>query len=131
MLAESLLKQTSVIVWPQAYAIVKAKNYMPGALAMISDRQELTVVIDENKIVSDAVIELSRGWKLLTFDVVLPLEMVGFWTMVSTILSQGGVSLFAISSFSKDHVLVKQRELDSAVRLLGDHGCNIDLRNFE
>lgn len=131
MMAESLLKHTKVIIWPSVFAVIKAKNYMPGAFAMISDRQELTVIIDENKIVIDQVIESSRNWKLLTFDTVLPLEMVGFWALISSVLAQAGVSMIAVSSFSTDHILVKQRELDSATRQLADYGCTIDLRNFE
>lgn len=63
-------------------------------------------------------------YRLLTFDIVLDLSIVGFLSVVSTALAEEGVSLYAISTYLKDHILVKKadeaRALETLRRLIRD-----------
>jgi hypothetical protein len=57
-------------------------------------------------------------YKLLTFDIVLDLSIVGFMSVVATALAEARVSIYAISTFLKDHILVKKRDSARAVAVL-------------
>ncbi len=57
-------------------------------------------------------------YRLLTFDIVLDLSIVGFLSVVSTALAEAGVSIYAISTYLKDHILVKKRDSARAVAVL-------------
>jgi hypothetical protein len=57
-------------------------------------------------------------YRLFTFDIVLDLSIVGFMSVVSTALAESGVSLFAISTYLKDHILVKKRDAAKALSVL-------------
>jgi hypothetical protein len=116
-------------VWKENFAVVKAKKPLPGAFAVIRDKKEITVVIDESKIKKGDVIEMEKGWKILTFDMSLPFELVGFLAKVSKVLAEAGISIFAISTYSTDHILVKEKDLPKAIKKLKTLGCIIKKLN--
>jgi hypothetical protein len=57
-------------------------------------------------------------YRLLTFDIVLDLSIVGFLSVVSTALGDAGISIYAISTYLKDHILVKKRDAAKAISVL-------------
>ena len=57
-------------------------------------------------------------YKLITFDIVLDLSIVGFLSVVSTALADAGISIYAISTYMKDHILVKKADAARAVIVL-------------
>ncbi len=57
-------------------------------------------------------------YRLITFDIVLDLSIVGFLAVVSTALAEAGVSIYALSTYLKDHILVKKRDAAKAVSVL-------------
>jgi hypothetical protein len=123
MKAEHYFKNGNAYIWKETFAIAKSKRPYPNALANIIDKNEITVIIDQSKFNENDAIEIERDWKIITFDMVLPLGLVGFMAKVSQALADEEISLFAISAFSTDHILVKQEDLARASSKLKDLGC--------
>ena len=98
---------------------------MTAPFMIYYDKHEVTLLLDETDFetmrhaLSDANIE--RGFRLLTFDIVLGFNVVGFLAEVSRILADAGISIVALSAFSRDHFLIKQADLASALKALGPH----------
>jgi len=57
-------------------------------------------------------------YRLITFDIVLDLSIVGFMAVVSRRLTDEGVSIFALSTYLRDHILVKEGDCVKAVEAL-------------
>jgi hypothetical protein len=57
-------------------------------------------------------------YRLFTFDIVIDLSIVGFLSVISTALAESGVSVYAISTYLKDHILVKKRDAAKALSVL-------------
>ena len=66
-----------------------------------------------------------KDWKIITFDMLLPLDMVGWIAKVSDILADEGISILILSAYSTDHVLVKTSDLEKATTKLRSMGCRI------
>ena len=64
--------------------------------------------------------QVEGPYRIITFDIVLHLSLVGFLSVVSAVLAEAGISIFALSTFLRDHILVKAPRADEAVRLLED-----------
>ena len=126
MALRDYIKNGKVIVRREAYAIIKAKASMPGAFAVICDDNEITIVIDQSKIEEEHVMEIEKNWRLLTFDMVLPLDLVGFLAKVSQVLADEGVTIFCLSAYSTDHILVKEKDIGKAIEGLEGVGFTID-----
>src|SRR4030042_4572542 len=122
---ETFLKNGSVHVWDQSFAVIRSRRTHPEAFANIIDHNEITVIMDETKVDEEDVIEIQKGWKLLTFDMVLPFELVGFLATVSNAFAEEGIPIFAVSAYSTDHLFVREEDLPKAKEKLRTLGCRI------
>ena len=126
MKPETFLKNGSVHVWDQSFAMIRSRRTHPEAFANIIDHNEITVIMDQTKVDEEDVIEIQKGWKLLTFDMVLPFELVGFLATVSNAFAEEGIPIFAVSAYSTDHLFVREEDLPNAKKKLRTLGCRID-----
>ena len=123
---ENYFKNGKVYVWKETFAIIKSKKVYPNAFANIIDKNETTVIIEQSKYNNEDVIEIEKNWKILTFDMVLPFGLVGFLAKVSKVLVDEKIPIFAISAYSTDHILVKEKNLKRAKEKLKEIGCIVE-----
>jgi hypothetical protein len=92
---------------------------------ILRDQHEVTLLIEEDDwrrirhCARDAKVE--SGFRLLTLDIALAWNVVGFMARVTELLAAAGISLGAVTAFSRDHLLIKQDDLAKALRVLGEH----------
>ena len=128
MRLEDYFKNGKIYIWKETFAVLKSKKAYPEAFANIIDKNEITVIIDQSKFKEEDVIEVEKDWKILTFDMVLPFGLVGFLAKISQVLADEKISIFVISAYSTDHILVKKRDLTKAVKKLGSLGFKVEER---
>lgn len=134
-----LLRETRIEVVPATFVLVGLSHQnwtrllenpelSPRAespFLIFRDGREVTLLLEDDDwqrirhSVRDARIE--RGFRLVTFDVELSWNVVGYLARVTEILAASGISVGALSSFSRDHLLVKQNDLGRALRVLSEH----------
>jgi hypothetical protein len=122
---QRLFKNGRALIAKESYAIVKTRRVCAGAMVVVRDPYETTCVVDESRLRRIRYLGVEGGWKLITFDMVLPFSLIGFFAQVSGALADAGVSLLAISAYSRDHVLVKSKDLDKAVKSLEKLGMSV------
>ena len=81
---------------------------------------ELSVVCPEDRVPGDARAE--RGWAVLAMAGPLPFSEVGVLASLAAPLSEAGVSIFVLSTFDTDHLLVKSAQLETALAALARAG---------
>jgi len=113
------------VVAPGTYAIVKTKRSLANALAVIKDDRETTCIIDESKLGAQKFLGFEGDWRMITFDMVLPLSLIGFFAAVSGALAEAGVNIFALSAYTTDHVFVKNQKLETAIKALEKLGLSV------
>jgi hypothetical protein len=113
------------VVAPESYAIVKTRRALANSLAVIKDDRETTCIIDESKLGAQKFLGFEGDWRMITFDMVLPLSLIGFFAAVSGALAEAGVNLFTISAYTTDHVFVKNQKLDTAITALETLGLTV------
>ncbi|MCK5670788.1 ACT domain-containing protein [Candidatus Bathyarchaeota archaeon] len=64
--------------------------------------------------------EVEGPYRTITFDIVLDLSLVGFLSVVSAVLAESGISIYALSTYLRDHILVKSSQADETVRVLDE-----------
>lgn len=134
-----LLRRTRVEVAPATYYLVglrhadwnrllENKELSPRGDApymLLRDGREVTLLLDEEDwramrhAAPDARVE--GGFRLVTLDVELDWKVVGYLAQVTEILADAGISVGALSAFSRDHLLIKQNDLGAALRALGSY----------
>ena len=124
----SYLGDARAYVWRERFAVVKSRNPHPEALANIVDRREITVVVEQSRYDEESVIEASLGWRVLTFDAVIPFETIGFLARVAGMFAEKRIPILVFSSYSTDHILVKEEHLERALELLREQGVAVEER---
>ena len=85
-----------------------------GALVSVTRRaDELSVVCDEAAVPDG--IQAETGWRALTVAGPLDFALTGILAELATVLARAGVSIFALSTFDTDVLLVRDDALASAV----------------
>lgn len=93
----------------------------PGdLLAMVQTKDELSIVCTERFVPPD--VRAERGWRALQVQGPLEFAMTGVLASIAVPLARAGVSIFAISTFDTDYVLVREDALDRAVSALNQAG---------
>lgn len=67
-------------------------------------------------------VECERGWRYLKVEGTLEFSLVGILSSLSGALARRGISIFAISTYDTDYILVKENELKRAVAALKSDG---------
>jgi len=90
-----------------------------GAFTSITrTAHELSIVCDEGGVPDDVAAE--RGWRCLGVDGPIPFETTGVAAAFTSALAARGISVFVVSTFDTDYVLVKAAKVEEAVEALRD-----------
>ena len=81
---------------------------------------ELSVVCDVARVPSD--VKAEGPWSALAVRGPLDLNMTGVLAGLATPLANAGISIFAVSTYDTDYVLVRSPDMDRAVRILREAG---------
>ncbi len=94
--------------------------------AVITDGAEITVVAEVDHGLK--VLEEEEPFRIISFDTKLPFDLIGFLAYITKLLADQNISLFAISSFSTDHILMKEAYLSKAIEVLKGAKVKIDMK---
>lgn len=133
-----LLKKTRVEVAPETFTIVSLRKEdwlkllenaelsprMTAPFMIFKDKWEVTLLLDETDLETMRVglreAKTEKGFRMLSFDIELDFSVVGFLAFVSEKLAAAGISIIALSAFSRDHLLIKQVDLAKSLKILGE-----------
>lgn len=134
-----LLRRTRVEVAPATFYLISLRpedwqrllenpelSPRPGApLMLLRDAHEVTLLLeaDDWRTMRHAAREarVEGGFRLVTLNVELAWNVIGYLARITGILAEAEISVGALSSFSRDHLLIKQDDLGKALRVLGEH----------
>jgi len=88
-------------------------------LSLTKSDDELSIVTDSKSNVE--YIYINKGWKAIKIVGSLDFSLVGVLKQIIDPLSKNGLSIFAISTFETDYILIKNEQLDHAFEVLSEH----------
>ena len=110
---------------PDAHVPQWAFSAAPGVLwSLTRTDEEVSIVRGADAVPSDARAE--RGWRALRIAGTIDFALTGVLASVLAPLADAGVSIFAISTYDTDYVLVRGPALDAAVEALRRAGHDVE-----
>ena len=106
---------------PGCYAVCRLEpddavpGWFPGKAELQSltrTRDELSLVTEEDAVPSD--IKSEKGWRALKVLGPLDFALTGIMAKLSRALAEEGISLFTLSTYDTDYILVKEIDLEKA-----------------
>ena len=83
-------------------------------------KKGLTVVCPQSIIPSDC--EYDPNWRCFRIDGNFDLNQIGVISSLSSPLAQADISIFVISTYDTDYILVKEEKVERAIAVLTDYG---------
>jgi hypothetical protein len=92
-------------------------------VALVRTPEELTIVCAEQFVPPG--VEAEPGWRALQVEGPLDFTEVGVLAALAAPLAEAAVSIFVVSTFSTDFILVKAGQLDQALEALQQAGHTV------
>ncbi len=96
-----------------------------GFISVTKTAEEISVVCETGSMRVDGSIREERGWKLLMVEGPLDFSLTGILSSISSPIASAGISLFAISTYDTDYLLVRDHALDGATLALRRAGFTV------
>lgn len=84
---------------------------------------ELSIVCSEDSIPKG--VKCEKDWRILKVEGPLDFSLIGILSSISTILAKQEISIFAISTYDTDYILVKYKDIDNAIEALSNEKIEI------
>jgi hypothetical protein len=117
-----------LVVFPEKLAVCRLRSDDPipiwarpsSLLAITRTDDELSIVCDERFVPPE--IKSEKGWRAIQVQGPLDFALVGVLSAIVHPLADAGISIFALSTFDTDYVLIKEIDLELAVKALESAG---------
>jgi hypothetical protein len=131
------LHQLLLTVFPGTYAIARFApdqsipfDYTNSLFYTVSKTdQELSLVCEERLVRADEKAE--RGRRLIRVESTLAFSLTGIVASLAAPLADASVSIFVVSTYDTDYLLVNEGDLDQAVAVLERAGHKVQRRTRE
>jgi hypothetical protein len=84
---------------------------------------ELSIVCLQDSVPLDCKVE--KDWKILKILGVLDFSLIGILASISTLLAENKISIFVISTFDTDYILIKNDKIETAISILTTNNYEI------
>jgi enamine deaminase RidA (YjgF/YER057c/UK114 family) len=91
-----------------------------GLVSITRTPDELSIVCPDEAVPPD--VEVESGWRALKVPGPIPFDQIGVLAGIASPLAAAKVSLFAVSTYDTDYVLVKEADLERALAALQPPG---------
>jgi len=108
----SVLSETFTIHKLSPDASIPEEILKSNFYSVSKTENELSLVCSE--IIEVQSLQSSKGWKCIKVRGPLDFNLTGILAGISDILARGNISIFAISTFDTDYLLVRTQDLSSA-----------------
>lgn len=119
----------NLITLPQKLSVYQVSNLHAVDLTQqplfigIND-EEISVVSATDTVPADTI-EREDGWKAFKIEGILDFSLVGILAKIATLLAEVKISIFAVSTYNTDYILVKADDYVAAITVLQENGYTI------
>ena len=92
-------------------------------LSITRTSEELSIVCSQNNIPND--LKCEKDWRILKIEGILDFSLIGILASISAILARKEISIFAISTYDTDYILVKNKDIDNTIKSLIEEGYEV------
>lgn len=108
-----------------SFSVIQVKNIDPSMLKIVplffaQTSEELSLVLPTTNVPSEAI-NREDGWKAIKIIGVLDFSMIGIIARISSLLAEESISIFALSTFNTDYILIKEHQVEQARTVLTDN----------
>lgn len=118
-----VIKSSPVIVHQGRYAYLKGQEKeLKNHFLISQDQDEITIITEEKNVLKTKHEQEVKWFKLFEFKVSAPFLAPGFLAKISQTIADKNLMILMISTFSKDYVLIREEDFETAVKAFKEAG---------
>ena len=82
---------------------------------------EISLVCESDHVPPNTI-EIENGWKALKLSGVLDFSLIGVVAKISNILAEAKISIFVVSTYNTDYILLKAENFNKGIQVLMQEG---------
>ena len=111
------------------FSVCKVKDYsgvdLTKPFCFTGTTDEENSLVCPEALVPRNTIERDDGWKGFRIIGQLDFSLIGILARISKILAEGGIGIFAISTYNTDYILTKEENFEKAMKVLKNAGYEV------
>jgi hypothetical protein len=118
------MKPLDLSVLPAEFTVVRIDPGAPlpgwalgGSLYSVTGTVEELSIVCESHLVPDGL-QIEPGWRALKVAGPLNFGEIGILAVLTRVLAEHGISVFVLSTYDTDYILVKNKNLQAAIEAL-------------
>lgn len=115
-----VLKDKYKVVKLKPNEIIPKEIFEEEIYSITKTEEELSVVVRSNLNISNGIIE--DNWSMIKIVGTLDFALIGILSRISNILASAEISIFALSTYNTDYILLKSDKLEKAIEVLKQNG---------
>ena len=117
----SVLEKTYAIYSFSSESDLPEWIYSSDFYSITKTEDEVSLVAVQSGFIPEGLMRNS-DWRILKVEGPLEFSLVGIIAEITSILANELISVFTISTYNTDYILVKQKDLDRSIAALNDKG---------
>lgn len=118
--------ETVLNVLEQEFSVCKLGKFdgasLPDGMFFFARTEDEISLVCETRCIPKDAVKVEGGWKALRVAGTLDFGLVGIIAGISAVLAEAGVSVFVVSTFDTDYVLMKDEGFQKGVAALKKAG---------
>lgn len=124
MLTLELLKENYSVCRLETNEPVPTWSQKGNFYSITKTKDELSIVC-ETQYVSQDVKVVESGWRIFKILGPLDFSLIGILSKISALMAEYKISIFALSTYDTDYIMVKEDKVEEAVKALKEAGYEI------
>ena len=116
-------KQRLMIIQLAPNTLIPKMDELQPFWSITKTEDEISIVLLEQDL--DPALKAERGWRYLKVKGPLDFSLTGILSSIATPLAKAGISIFVISTFDTDFILLKEASLELAITVLRSSGFHV------
>ena len=113
----------------QEFSVCQVEDYsfvnLDSEYSFIGKTDEEKSLVCITSEVPQNVIQRDDGWKAFRLQGVLNFSLIGILSKIAAILADHSISIFTVSTYNTDYILIKKENYEKAIRTLINAGYEI------
>ena len=113
----------------QDFSVCQVEDYslvnLEAPYCFIGKTEEEKSLVCATGEVPSNVIKQDDGWKAFYMEGVLDFSLIGILSQIASILADNAISIFAVSTYNTDYVLIKSENYQRGLEILKSEGYEI------
>lgn len=120
----SLIGQPSymIVKFPANSPVPSNFHRIVGFKSVTYTQEECSIVVPEESLNTATALGVEKNWAIIQIVGPLDFSLVGILAQLTTPLAQHNISIFALSTFDTDYLLLKNTDLEKASDVLQQQG---------